>query len=97
MDHTLSCLVAMVCIIDGARFHGLEQFFEEVSTVLVPDTAWGRNLDAFSDILRGGFGTRKLGSRSAGEIMRCLRSVWDSKRRPDSSKRNFRLATHQIG
>jgi hypothetical protein len=29
----------------------------EVSRVLIPGEAWGRNLDAFNDILRGGFGT----------------------------------------
>ena len=43
--------------IDGARFSTLEEFFEEVSRVLVPNHYWGQNLDAFNDILRGGFGT----------------------------------------
>jgi len=43
--------------IDGSRFASLEEFFEEVSRVLVPGQWWGRNLDAFNDILRGGFGT----------------------------------------
>src|ERR1700681_3714514 len=43
--------------IDGSRFPTLEEFFEEVSWVLVPGEPWGHDLDAFNDILRGGFGT----------------------------------------
>lgn len=43
--------------IDGEQFSTLEEFYEEVSRVLVPGVYWGRNLDAFNDILRGGFGT----------------------------------------
>jgi RNAse (barnase) inhibitor barstar len=43
--------------IDGSRFETLEAFFDEISRVLVPGAHWGRNLDAFNDILRGGFGT----------------------------------------
>jgi RNAse (barnase) inhibitor barstar len=47
--------------IDGARFSTLEGFFDEISRVLVPRVPWGRNLDAFNDILRGGFGTPEDG------------------------------------
>ena len=43
--------------IDGARFSTLEEFFDEVSRVLVSGRQWGHNLDALNDILRGGFGT----------------------------------------
>lgn len=43
--------------IDGERFSTLEEFYEEVSRVLIPGAGWGHNLDAFNDILRGGFGT----------------------------------------
>ena len=43
--------------IDGERFSTLEEFYEEVTRVLIPNAQWGRNLDAFNDILRGGFGT----------------------------------------
>jgi RNAse (barnase) inhibitor barstar len=45
------------CDIDGNSFSTLEGFFEEVSRVMVPGASWGHNLDAFNDILRGGFGT----------------------------------------
>lgn len=44
-------------VIDGANFSTLEGFFEEIGSVLIPEATWGRNLDAFNDILRGGFGT----------------------------------------
>src|ERR1051325_320154 len=47
--------------IDGTRFSTLEEFYEEVSRVLIPDAYWGRNLDPFNDILRGGFGTPEEG------------------------------------
>jgi RNAse (barnase) inhibitor barstar len=43
--------------IDGERFSTLEEFYEEISRVLIPGAGWGHNLDAFNDILRGGFGT----------------------------------------
>lgn len=51
----------MVYEIDGLRFHTLDEFFNEVSAVLIPGSDWGRNLDAFNDILRGGFGTPEGG------------------------------------
>jgi len=47
--------------IDGQRFSTLEEFYEEVSRTLIPGTEWGQNLDAFNDILRGGFGTPEDG------------------------------------
>ncbi len=43
--------------IDGRDFSTLEEFAEVVSRVLFPYAEWGGNLDAFNDILRGGFGT----------------------------------------
>jgi RNAse (barnase) inhibitor barstar len=47
--------------IDGRDFSTLEEFYEVVSRVLIPGATWGRNLDAFNDILRGGFGTAEGG------------------------------------
>ena len=43
--------------IDGHDFSTLEGFYGVVSRVLIPGAEWGHNLDAFDDILRGGFGT----------------------------------------
>ena len=50
-------------IIDGSEFSTLEQFYDTVERVLIPGAKWGRNLDAFNDILRGGFGTPEDGFR----------------------------------
>jgi RNAse (barnase) inhibitor barstar len=47
--------------IDGASFSTLEEFYDEVSRKLIPGASWGHNLDAFNDILRGGFGTPEGG------------------------------------
>ncbi|MGG6898927.1 MULTISPECIES: barstar family protein [Rhizobium] len=44
-------------VIGGSRITSLESFYDEISRVLIRDAYWGKNLDAFSDILRGGFGT----------------------------------------
>lgn len=43
--------------VDGERFSTLAEFYEEISRILIPGAGWGHNLDAFNDILRGGFGT----------------------------------------
>jgi RNAse (barnase) inhibitor barstar len=48
-------------IINGNDFSTLEGFFEIVSAILVPTSTWGHNLDAFDDILGGGFGTPEEG------------------------------------
>ena len=45
----------------ATKFSTLEGFYDEISRVLIPGAYWGRNLDAFNDILRGGFGTPKGG------------------------------------
>jgi hypothetical protein len=47
--------------IDGRRFSTLEGFFEEIDRVLIKEAFWGHNLNAFNDILRGGFGTPEGG------------------------------------
>jgi hypothetical protein len=43
--------------IDGAHFETLEQFYVEIGRVLTRGASWGHNLDAFNDLLKGGFGT----------------------------------------
>lgn len=42
--------------IDGAAFGDLAGFYDEVGEQLLRGEPWGRNLDAFDDILRGDFG-----------------------------------------
>ena len=44
-------------VIDGDRFSTLQEFYEEFRNVVTPGYWWGANLDAFNDVLRGGFGT----------------------------------------
>ena len=60
-DETRNSLQKHVYEIDGSAFSSLEGFFDEVSRKLIPDAIWGKNLDAFNDILRGGFGTPQDG------------------------------------
>ena len=44
--------------LDGTRFSTFETFFNEVENRLTQNLEWeiGRNLDAFNDVLCGGFG-----------------------------------------
>lgn len=55
LDEAVS--MAAEYVIDGSRITSLESFYDEISRVLIPGCSWGRNLDAFNDILRGGVGT----------------------------------------
>ena len=47
-----------VIVINGDNFADLESFYSEVDTFFTKDLTWetGHNLDAFDDLLRGGFG-----------------------------------------
>lgn len=47
--------------IEGKDFTSLDGFYDAISSQVIPGVAWGRNLDAFNDILRGGFGTPREG------------------------------------
>ncbi|MBO4749222.1 MAG: barstar family protein, partial [Lachnospiraceae bacterium] len=44
--------------IDGNRFSDIEGFYTEIDRLLTRDLDWktGHNLNAFNDLLRGGFG-----------------------------------------
>ena len=55
----------MELIIDGTCFSTLPEFFAEMERLLTRDLTWqtGRNLDAFHDLLRGGFGVYAYGER----------------------------------
>ena len=55
MDYNVS--MATEYVIDGSRITSLEAFYDEIGRILISGHQWGRNLDAFNDILRGGFGT----------------------------------------
>jgi hypothetical protein len=57
-----------VLIIDGANFSDFDGFAREFSRLLT-DYTWRGNLDAFNDLLRGGFGTPE-----GGWVLRWLNS-----------------------
>ena len=44
--------------INGLNFSNVESFYDEIDRVLTKNLDWqtGHNLDAFNDLLRGGFG-----------------------------------------
>lgn len=48
---------------DGNNFDTLIGFYDEVESVLTTNLGWntGKNLDAFNDLLRGGFGIHEYG------------------------------------
>jgi RNAse (barnase) inhibitor barstar len=50
-------------LLDGNEFSDLETFYDAVENALTKDLGWdmGRNLDAFHDVLRGGFGVYEYG------------------------------------
>lgn len=50
-------------VIDGEKFSDLEGFYLEIDRLLTKDLEWktGHNLDAFNDLLRGGFGVHEYG------------------------------------
>ena len=49
--------------IDGNNFNNIEEFYCEMDKLLTQDLNWetGHNLDAFNDLLRGGFGVHEDG------------------------------------
>jgi RNAse (barnase) inhibitor barstar len=48
-------------LFDGNKFADLESFYNEIDNVLTKNLDWqtGHNLDAFNDLLRGGFGVHE--------------------------------------
>ena len=48
-------------IIDGNYFSNLEGFYFEIDRVLASNFQSGHNLNAFNDLLRGGFGVHEEG------------------------------------
>jgi len=49
--------------INGNNFSNLSEFYDEVERKMTSGLDWkiGRNLDAFNDILSGGFGVHEFG------------------------------------
>ncbi|MEU9160583.1 barstar family protein [Streptomyces sp. NPDC048424] len=50
--------MTMIYVLDGKRIHTLEDFWRVMGEAINgPGGYFGRNLDAFNDCLRGGYGT----------------------------------------
>src|SRR5687768_14776802 len=47
--------------LDGLKFSNLQEFAKYFSKIFLVNYEWNGNLDAFNDILRGGFGTPEEG------------------------------------
>jgi RNAse (barnase) inhibitor barstar len=43
--------VPRIVEIDGRDFPSLDEFFEVIGAALIPGAPWGKNLDAFNDLL----------------------------------------------
>lgn len=90
--------------LDGARFETLEGFYDEVERVLIPGATWGRNLDAFNDVLRGGFGTPEGGftlrwvnaARSRRALSHEETARWLEARLPKVHPSNRRRVTERL-
>ncbi len=52
-----------ILTIDGNNFSDLNGFYDEIDKILTKDLDWktGHNLDAYNDLLRGGFGVHEYG------------------------------------
>lgn len=52
-----------ILTIDGNNFSDLNGFYNEIDKILTKDLDWktGHNLDAYNDLLRGGFGVHEYG------------------------------------
>lgn len=50
-------------VIEGANFHDIPGFYTEINRVFMADESWqlGPSLDAFNDLLHGGFGAMRGG------------------------------------
>jgi len=92
----LAGVAPKVFVIDGFQFSTLDGFFDEISRKLIPGAQWGRNLDAFNDILRGGFGTPEEGLCCDGLIRRGLERRWAIRRRSDAWTSSCRSAIRPI-
>ena len=91
-----------VYTIDGVRFINLVEFYNEFGRIVGLDKTWGKNLDAFEDVLSGGFATPPEGfslvwkhsalSRQRLGIPQTLSYLEHQLATCDSSQRNTILA-----
>jgi RNAse (barnase) inhibitor barstar len=79
-------------IIHGNNFSDIEGFYSEVDHVLTRNLDWktGHNLDAFNDLLRGGFGVH--------EYEEPIKLIWKNSNKSKRDLSNLRdgQTTYQI-
>jgi RNAse (barnase) inhibitor barstar len=46
-------------VLTGSSINSLEEFYDSIGELLLPNDYWGKNLDALHDILSGGFNIPK--------------------------------------
>ena len=65
--------------IDGNNFSSLTEFYDEIENKLTKGLDWkiGRNLDAFNDVLRGGFGIHDYEESIRIKWINSDKSKWD--------------------
>src|ERR1044071_4318874 len=78
--------------IDGARFRDLQRFYDEIEKCVLQGERWGRNLDAFNDILRGEFGSLPREFR-----LEWVNSGLSRARLPETGKGSFAQLLEIIG
>ena len=85
--------------LDGRKFSTLEEFWEHFSDQVLSDHSWGCNLDAFNDVLRGGFGTPDEGfqlvwinSDLSRDLLGCSETVRQLEIRLESCHSSNRVA-----
>ena len=61
---TENAISRQVFTIDGRKFSNMKGLYQEVEAVYTDGLGWhiGDNLDAFNDVLRGGFGRHEYGA-----------------------------------
>ena len=66
-------------VIDGNRFDDEESFYNEIDRLLTRNLTWktGHNLDAFNDLLCGGFGFHEYGEELIIVWVNALKSKTD--------------------
>ena len=72
-------------VINGNNFSDLEGFFFEMDLLLTSGMEAGHNLNAFNDLLRGGFGIYEYGEP--------VTIAWENSAKSRTSLRNFKDGT----
>lgn len=78
-------------IINGNNFSTLAEFYDEIEQQLTKNLDWkiGRNLNAFNDVLRGGFGIH--------EYDEDYKFIWLNSKKSQTDFKEFQIIIEIIG